>query len=131
MRLNLFGCLASLVTLAGCGGLSRTASNGTGSGGTGPGVTASITVQDYSYAPSVITIKVGTTVNWVNDGPSSHSVSSDTTGQFDSGALAAPTKNAYGGMTNGGLFQVNFATPGTYKYHCMFHASMHGTITVQ
>ncbi len=43
----------------------------------------------------------------------------------------APKKNAYGGMTNGGLFQVNFAAPGTYNYHCMFHAQMHGTITVQ
>ncbi len=131
MRLNLLGCLASLLTLAGCGGLSRTASNGTGAGGTGPGVTASITVQDYAYAPSVITIKVGTTVNWVNNGPSSHSVTADSTGGFDSGALAGPKANPYGGMTNGGLFQMNFATPGTYTYHCMFHAQMHGMITVQ
>ena len=131
MRLNLFGCLASLFTFAGCGGLSMTPSTGSGSGGTGPGLTAAITIKDYVFAPPVITIKTGTTVNWVNDGPSSHSASSDTTGQFDSGALAAPTKNAYGGMTNGGLFQVNFSTPGTYTYHCMFHAQMHGTITVQ
>jgi plastocyanin len=57
-------------------------------------------------------------------------VTSDSTG-FDSGALAAPTGNGYGGMTSGGLFQVTFNTPGTYTYHCMFHAQMHGTITVQ
>jgi len=41
------------------------------------------------------------------------------------------TGNGYGGMTSGGLFQVTFSTPGTYTYHCMFHAQVHGTITVQ
>ncbi|HEY6223467.1 MAG TPA: plastocyanin/azurin family copper-binding protein [Gemmatimonadales bacterium] len=128
MRLNFVSGLA--VLLAGCGGLNLTASNGNNGGGnTGP--TAAITVQDYSYAPSVITIKAGTKVNWTNNGPSSHSVTSDTTGQFDSGALDAPMGNGYGGMTSGGLFQVTFSTPGTYTYHCMFHAQMHATITVQ
>ncbi|HET7251891.1 MAG TPA: plastocyanin/azurin family copper-binding protein [Gemmatimonadales bacterium] len=127
MRPNLVSALAVLLT--GCGGLNLTSSNGnTGGGNTGP--TASITVQDYAYAPSVINIKVGTKVNWTNDGPSSHSVTSDSIG-FDSGALAGPKPNPYGGMTNGGLFQMTFLTPGTYSYHCMFHAQMHGTITVQ
>ncbi len=131
MRLNMFGCLASLLALAACGGLSMTSSTGTGSSGTGPGLTAAITIKDYVFAPPVITIKTGTTVNWVNDGPSSHSASSDSTGGFDSGALSAPKANPYGGTTNGGLFQMNFSTPGTYTYHCMFHSQMHGTITVQ
>ncbi len=125
MRRNLLSCCALL--LAGCSGLSVT--NQTGSGGnTGP--TASLTIQDYSYAPSVITVQVGTKVTWTNKGHTSHSVTSDSTG-FDSGALAAPMGNSYGGMTSGGLFQVTFDTPGAYKYHCMFHAQMHGTITVQ
>ncbi len=128
MRLTMVGCLA--LTLAGCGGLSMTSATGNG-GGTGSGPTASVTIQDYAFTPSTITIQTGTTINWVNNGPSSHSVTSDTTGQFDSGALAAPMGNGYGGMTSGGLFQMKFTTPGTYKYHCMFHASMHGTITVQ
>jgi len=131
MRLNLVGCLASLLAFAACGGLSMTSSTGTGSGGTGAGPTASIAIRDNLYAPPLITVMAGTTVNWVNNGPSSHSVTSDTTGQFDSGALAAPKANPYGGVTNGGLFQVKFSTPGTYTYHCMFHSQMHGTISVQ
>jgi plastocyanin len=133
MRLNLFGCLASLLALAGCGGLSLTSSTGSNNGGTGgnKGPTASVTIQDYSFTPDMITIQTGTKVNWVNHGHSSHSVTSDTTGQFDSGALAPPMGNSYGGMTSGGLFQVTFNTPGTYKYHCIFHAQMHGTIIVQ
>ena len=125
MRSTLVGCLT--VLLAGCGGINLTSSRGPG-GNTGP--TTSITVQDYAYTPSVITISAGTKVNWQNDGPSSHSVTSDSTG-FDSGALAGPKPNGYGGMTNGELFQMTFTTPGTYTYHCMFHAQMHGTITVQ
>lgn len=125
MRFNLVGSLT--VLLAGCGGINLTSSTGNGGGNT---PTASITVQDFAYAPNVITIKAGTKVNWTNDGPSSHSVTSDSTG-FDSGALAGPKPNPYGGMTNGGLFQMTFATPGTYTYHCMFHSQMHGTITVQ
>jgi len=125
MRRNLLSCCALL--LAACSGLSVT--NQTGKGGnTGP--TASVTIQDYSYAPSVMTVQVGTKVTWTNHGPSSHSVTSDSIG-FDSGALDAPTGNGYGGMTSGGLFQVTFTTQGTYKYHCMFHAQMHATITVQ
>lgn len=124
MRLTMVSCCAWI--LAGCGGVSLT--NATGSGNNGP--TASLTIQNYSYTPSVIAIQVGTKVNWTNKGPASHSVTSDSTG-FDSGALAPPTGNGYGGMTTGGLFQVTFNTPGTYTYHCMFHAQMHGTITVQ
>jgi plastocyanin len=125
MRLTLVSCCAGI--LAGCSGLSVT--NATGKGGnTGP--TASLTIQDYSYAPSQIAVQVGTKVTWTNKGPNSHSVTSDSTG-FDSGALDAPMGNGYGGMTTGGLFQVTFNTPGTYTYHCMFHAQMHGTIIVQ
>ena len=126
MRLNLVSCCAAL--LAGCGGLNLTASNGNGGGGNTP--TAAIAVHDNAYTPNVITIAVGTKVNWTNDGPSSHTVTSDSTG-FDSGALAAPKPNPYGGMTNGGLFQVTFNTPGTYTYHCSFHpTTMQGTVTV-
>ena len=126
MRLTLVSCCAWI--LAGCGGLSVT--NQTGKGGNN-GPTASLTIQNYSYAPPSLTIAVGTKVTWTNKGPAPHSVTSDSTG-FDSGALAAPTGNGYGGMTTGGLFQVTFNTPGTYGYHCMFHPStMHGTITVQ
>ena len=127
MRFNFVGSLT--VLLAGCGGINMTSSNGNNGGG-GNTPTATITVQDYAYAPNVITIEAGTKVNWTNDGPSSHSVTSDSM-RFDSGALAGPKPNPYGGMTNGGLFQMTFATPGTYTYHCMFHAQMHGTITVQ
>lgn len=125
MRLYLVSGFVAI--LAGCSnGVSLRGSGG--GGGNNP--TASITVQDFAYAPNVIAISAGTKVNWQNDGPSSHSITSDSTG-FDSGALAGPKPNPYGGMTNGGLFQMTFNTPGTYTYHCMFHAQMHGTITVQ
>lgn len=116
--------LSFALALAGCSG-RVSLPTGTGGGG-GPGQTASVTIQDYAFTPALITIRAGTTVNWTNDGPSSHSATADSTGGFDSGAIAAPMNNG-----NGGLFQMHFTTPGTYTYHCMFHAQMHGTITVQ
>lgn len=124
MRLTLVSC--GIWMLTGCSGLSVT--NQVGSGGHG-GPTASLTIQNYSYAPATINVQLGTKVTWTNNGPASHSVTSDSTG-FDSGALTAPMGNGYGGMTSGGIFQVTFNTPGTYTYHCMFHANMHGSITV-
>jgi plastocyanin len=54
-----------------------------------------------------------------NEDGETHSVTSDTGGVFDVNVpasstvtLTAPTK------------------PGTYKFHCNFHAQMHGTLTV-
>ena len=124
MRRFFVGTIA--VTIASCGGVGLTSSNGNGGGGGNPGPTVSVTIQENGYAPNVMTIAVGTKVNWTNAGTSAHTVTSDSSG-FDSGALAAPRPN----MT-GGLFQVTFTVRGTYTYHCSFHpATMRGSITVQ
>lgn len=128
MRCALAGCL--VFALAGCSsGVSLP--TGTGTGGNGSGPTAAVTIGDYAFTPAQITIKAGTTVNWTNNGPSPHSATADSTGGFDSGSLTPPRSNGSGGMSPGELFQMHFTTPGTYTYHCMFHAQMHGTITVQ
>lgn len=129
MRSHSLGFILCCSLLAGCGGLDSGVSSGGGGVGNIPD-TKAVAIQDYSFAPATITVKTGTRIDWINDGPSSHSVTSDSTG-FDSGALDAPASNGYGGMTNGGSFGVTFTKAGTYTYHCMFHANMHGTITVQ
>lgn len=120
------GCLA--IAIAGCiGGVSLPTGPGGGGGGGGGGPTASVTVQDNAYLPPTLAITVGTKVNWTNNGPSSHTVTSDSAGGFDSGTLAPPSATS-----TGGLFQVTFNTPGTFTYHCIFHpTTMRGTISVQ
>lgn len=127
--------LFAVALLVGCSGSSPTSSNlgAGGGGGSGGGPTASVTIRDFSFGPASLTIKAGGTVTWTNNGPSSHSVVSDAQGAFDSGTLAPPmaSMDPYGGMSSGASYQMSFSTPGTYAYHCAFHASMHGTITVQ
>lgn len=117
-----------------------TNSSGPGGGGSActPSATlACVTIQDFTFSPASVSIKVGTTVKWTNNGPSAHTSTSDA-GVWNSGGLSAPTSGgAYGGGSAGGSYQFTFATAGTYGYHCTFHppslpqyAGFTGTITV-
>ena len=122
----------SLITAA---GLAFAAACGGGSssnpGSSGP----QVTIQDFSFTPSTLTVKAGQTVTWTNMGPSAHTTTSDT-GVWSSATMAAPGGgNPYGGGSGGGVFQFTFNTAGTFGYHCSLHPpSMHpgftGTITV-
>lgn len=124
--------LAHLVAIGGVAALAACSGSGslTGTkplGGPSSNANITITVQDFSYSPAAITIKAGTTVLWVNYGPSAHTVTSDS-GVWDSGVLAAPGSTmggtAYGtasGTIAGGSFQRMFSQPGTYGYHCTIH----------
>ncbi len=93
-----------------------------------------VTIQDFSFSPSTMTIKVGTRVTWTNAGPSAHTATSDN-GIWDSGTLGAPSGGGgYGGSASG-TYQFTFNTAGTYRYHCKIHPpasypSFTGTITV-
>ena len=79
----------------------------------------------YGFSPDVVTVVIGknNTVFWTNDDSGAHTVTSDTAGLFDSG-------NSGPLVTQGGTFQYTFTTPGTYTYHCSFHAWMQGTVIV-
>ncbi len=80
-----------------------------------------ITIADFKFSPAVDTVKVGTTVQWVNDGPSEHSSTSDT-GVWNSMGLVPPSGGSYGGGgSGGGTFKFTFNQTGTFPYHCTFH----------
>lgn len=85
-----------------------------------------ITIVDFSYSPSSVTIPSGQTVVWTNNGGSTHTVTSGTN-LFDSGNISPP--NAQAG-TPGSSFQFTFSVPGTYAYHCKIHPQMTGSVTV-
>ncbi|HEX7586010.1 MAG TPA: cupredoxin family copper-binding protein [Patescibacteria group bacterium] len=76
-----------------------------------------ITIQNFAFNPTPLTIKTGTTVTWTNKDSVTHTVNS---ASFNSGNLA-----------NGDKFQFTFTSPGTYNYSCGIHPSMQGTIIVQ
>jgi plastocyanin len=74
----------------------------------------------WAYSPENVTVVIGVnnTVTWV-----SHSLSFDTVtgvnGTFDSGSIAP-----------GQTYSHTFTSPGTYRYLCVYHPWMVGTVTV-
>lgn len=78
----------------------------------------SVTISDFQFTPATLQVSQGTTVTWTNNGPSSHTSTSDA-GAWDSGTLS-PGKS----------FSLKFNTPGSFTYHCSIHPSMKASITV-
>lgn len=127
MRLG-YGIFLTLLATAACGSTNPTYPT-MGTGGP-PGTGATVGISDYAFSPETLTVAVGTTVTWVNSGPSAHTSTSDG-GAWDSGQLAGPTSGgAYGGGSAGGSYSFNFVSAGTYAYHCANHATMHGVVVV-
>jgi plastocyanin len=76
------------------------------------------TISDFQFAPATITVHVGDTITWTNDGPSPHSATAYN-GSFDTGTLE---KGQSGSHT--------FTQAGTFTYYCRIHPFMHGTVVV-
>jgi LPXTG-motif cell wall-anchored protein len=83
-----------------------------------PALAASVSAVDFKFVPKTITVSVGTTVTWSNNGQSAHTV---TGSAFNSGNL-----------NPGQSFSHTFTAPGTYAYHCQYHVQlgMVGTVIV-
>ena len=76
------------------------------------------------YVPNAVTVSPNSSVNWVNQDTSSHTITSGDfttgpSGQFDSGLL-----------NTGATFTHQFATPGVYSYYCTIFPFMSGVVNV-
>ena len=83
-----------------------------------------ISMERFQFKPPTITVKVGTTMLWVNNEQPRHTATSDTD-IFNSG-----------NMDRGATFEFTFNDVGVFPYFCRFHGDkggvdMAGTITVQ
>jgi plastocyanin len=78
-----------------------------------------VTIADFSFSPSSLTIQVGDTVTWSNNGPSQHTATADN-GSFDTGTLSKGQSASH-----------TFNQAGTFTYICTIHPFMKGTIVVQ
>lgn len=93
----------------------------------GSGTSANVTIvvgaagqgNPQPYSPLSYTVKVGSTVTWVNKDTSTHTVTSMGSNLFDSGNILP-----------GGTYSFTFAQAGTYQYYCTIHPWMKGTIVV-
>jgi plastocyanin len=73
---------------------------------------------NYAFSPKSITVKVGTTIIWNNTTGTDHSVN---TSNVKFGINDIPPHHKA---------KLTFKNAGTVKYHCIFHAYMHGVVKV-
>jgi plastocyanin len=116
--------LASSLIFGGCslyGGSQNNSTSSTTTSNTPTQMPATgsttIDIQNFSFNPSILTVKTGSTVTWTNHDSVNHQIKSDT---FGSNPLS--TNQTY---------SFTFTTAGTYNYFCAIHPSMTGTIIVQ
>ena len=85
--------------------------------GTDPG--PQVMIDNFVFSPVPLTVKVGTTVTWINHDDIPHTVDS-TQGKFKSAALDTDDK-----------FEFQFKEAGEYPFYCRIHPKMTGKIIVQ
>jgi 3',5'-cyclic-AMP phosphodiesterase len=81
--------------------------------------TNEVKIDNFSFTPKAITVKLGTAVTWTNRDDIPHNVVS-TEKKFSSPVL--DTDQA---------FSFKFQEPGSYPYFCKIHPTMTGTIVVE
>lgn len=77
-----------------------------------------VTIDNFTFSPASVIVKVGTTVTWKNHDDIPHTIVS--AGKFRSKTLD----------TDDG-FSFTFTTAGDYKYFCSLHPHMTGMIKVE
>jgi plastocyanin len=89
---------------------------GDGGGDSNAPARASVKIGDDFFSPRTVTVSAGGTVTWTHTGSAPHTVTGN---GFDSGML-----------TGGQRFSKRFAKAGTYRYQCVYHSGMTGTVKV-
>jgi plastocyanin len=77
-----------------------------------------VTIDNFTFQPAELSVKVGTTVTWKNHDDIPHTVVS--AGKFRSKP-----------MDTDDSFSFTFTTAGDYKYFCSLHPHMTGMIKVE
>ena len=78
-----------------------------------------VRIDNFSFGPAELTVRVGTTVKWTNRDDIPHTVVS-TDRVFKSKVLDTDE-----------TFSFTFSTAGTYPYFCSIHPKMTGKVVVQ
>ena len=84
-----------------------------------PAADAEVEIDQFAFIPQRITVKAGTTVTWINEDDTPHTVASSSK-LFKSKALDTQDK-----------FSFTFTTPGTFAYFCSLHPHMTGVVVVE
>ena len=87
----------------------------------GAAETASVTIDNFSFTPAVLTVAPGTRVVWTNRDDIPHTVVSD----------AQPPVFRSHALDTDDSFAVVFDQPGRWGYFCAMHAHMQGLVVVR
>jgi plastocyanin len=79
-----------------------------------------VTIRLVKFSPETIEVKTGQTVEWANNDLTPHTVTSQGTGDLNSGSIDA-----------GASWRHTFTQAGSFPYYCTFHPEMKGTIIVK
>ena len=93
-------------------------SGGYGNGG-GAGNGNNVSIKNFAFSVSTLTVNSGTTVTWTNNDGTTHTVTADDN-SFDSNDIAP-----------GKTYSKTFSSAGTYAYHCKYHSSMTASVVVK
>ena len=77
-----------------------------------------VLVSNYMYMPDQVTVTPGTKITFTNHDATAHTATLSN-GMTGTGTIAPHSSRS-----------IRLTKPGTYHYHCVFHAFMTGTITV-
>jgi plastocyanin len=88
------------------------------------GAQVTVEMNNYAFMPQNITVASGTTVTWLNNDDTTHTVTADDR-QYNSGD-----------MKKGDHFSFTFTKPGLYRYYCIWHGApggqgMSGSVAVK
>ena len=96
----------------------RTATSATASNAPVAATAVTVKIDNFTFKPPTLTIRTGTRVTFTNFDGTPHTATADQ-GGFDTGTL-----------DKGRSMTITFNRPGTFAYHCQFHAFMTATIKV-
>jgi plastocyanin len=89
-----------------------------------PAVVVKMTDKPPKFMPLKVMVKVGQTVEWINNAQTLHSVTTDAdSAQKPTDVSSPPGAKPFdsGFMKPGATFDYTFTVPGTYKYLCLPH----------
>jgi len=91
----------------------------TASGGAAPAGTTAITIKNFAFSPSTVTVAPGASVTVTNKDQVAHTITA-VDGKFDTGDIQPGASKTFTAPN----------TAGSYPYICSIHQYMMGTLTV-
>jgi plastocyanin len=82
--------------------------------------TRTVTMDDFAFSPTSLSVQTGDTVTWVNKDTAPHDVT----------VTSGPTAVKSPMLTTGQSWKYTFKTAGKYLYTCSIHPQMRASVTV-